>query len=303
MRRKPALDLATLKRRYADGVKLLQEEGIYPRVVEEIALLVKYFDSNYFYHLLTENILDDIKGTFRSFILKELPPVYEELQSDPTQPLEPFFRREFNSLTILKSCTLNTRYQVSGLMRFSQTRNLLFKSTYLQGVQRKLNGKIQEYYRELSENYKQYFRNQFIHRSITASRISIQCLEDLADEMESHFVVPLRKFLALQQAVAFVHDYLMLQLRGTVHERITYIFQNNGKRVERLVEYFIQDIKCDFIRMVDRQLRKGKPFAWIQRGLLLFLESNRFETLLRKVIYQSLIVHRPPRARIKHTAS
>ena len=296
------MDLSTLKARYASGVQLLQQEGIYPRVVEEITLLVKYFDSNYFYHLLTENILDDIKGTFRSFILKELPQVYTELYTNPAQPLEPFFRREFNSLAILKSCTLNTRYQVSGLMRFSQTRHLLFKSTYLQGIQRRLNGKIQEYYRELSENYKQYFRNQFVHRSITASRISIQCLEDLAEDVESHFVVPLRKFFALQQAIAFVHHFLLLQLRGTIHERITAIFQNNGKRVERLVTYFIEDIKCDFIRMVDRQLRKGKTLPWIQRGLLLFLESNRFENLLRKVIYQSLILHQPPNSRLKKTA-
>ncbi len=297
------MDLSTLKNRYAAGVNLLQQEGIYPQVIEEVALLVKYFDGNYFYHLLTENILDDIKGTFRSFILKELPAVYEQLRANPTQPLEPFFQREFNSLTILKSCTLNVRYQVSGLMRFSQTRNLLFKSTYLQGIHRKLNGKIQEYYRQLSEHYKQYFRNQFVHRSIHPSRVSIQCLEDLAEELDNHFVMPLRKFEALQQAVAFIHGFLLLQLRGTVQERMTYIFQHNGKRVERLVTYFIQDIKCDFIRMLDRQLRKGKPFSWIQRGLLMFLESNRFESLLRSVIYQSLVVHPPRHNRVKKSAS
>ena len=291
-----------LKKKYSRGVKLLQDEGYYTRVVDEIALLVKYFDSNYFYHLLTENIFDDIKGTFRSFIIKELPDVYRKLQQDPTRPLDEFFKREYNSLVILKSCTLNIRYQVSGLMRFEQTRNLPFKSTYLQGVHRKLNGKIQEYYRELSENYKQYFREQFVHTPITHSRISIHCMEQLMHDIDEHFIQHLSRFQALHEAIAFVHDYMILQLRGLIHQRITAIFHNNGNRIERLVNYFIEDLKRDFIRMLDRQLRKGKEFEWIRRGLLLFLDSNRFEDLLRKVIFQSLVIHQTSPRRLNRTA-
>ncbi len=296
------MTIGELKKKYARGIRFLQEEGYYTRVIDEIALLVKYFDSNYFYHLLTENIFDDIKGTFRSFINKELPLVYRELEKNPAQPLENFFNRNYNSLDILKSCTLNIRYQVSGLMRFDQTRNLPFKSTYLQGVHRKLNGKIQEYYRELSEHYKLYFRDQFVNTPITSSRISIQCMETLMKDIDEHFLHHLQKFQALHEAIAFVHDYMILQLRGLIHQRITAIFSNNSHRISKLVDYFIDDLKRDFIRMLDRQMRKGKDYKWVRRGLLLFLDSNRFETLLRKVIFQSLIMHQSHHSHLNRTA-
>ena len=296
------MTLGELKKKYHRGVRFLQAEGYYTRVIEEIDLLVKYFDANYFYHLLTENILDDIKGTFRSFVNKELPKVYQEIVENPAQPLTVYYERQYTSLMILKSCIGNMRYQVSGLMRFEQTRTLPFKSTYLQGVHRKLNGKIQEYYRDLSEHYKAYFRNQFVQPAVQNGRISLQCLERLMAEMEDHFITPLQRFMVLQEALAFVHQYLVLQLRGKIQERISAIFNGNSSRINRLMEYFIHDLKCDFIRMVDRQHRKGKDFEWIRRGLLLFLDSNRFDGLLRKVIFQSVIVPRVPPKMVKRDA-
>ncbi len=282
------MDLTTLETKYANGVQLLKQYGYYRRVVEEIHLLVKYFDTNYFLQLLTENIFDDIKGTFRSFVQKELGAVYEALQTDPTLSLTPFLEREFNSLTILLSCSLNVKYQAGGLMRFEQTRRLPFKSTLLQTIHRKLNGEIQEYYKELSDNYKKYFRRQFSAPMNSDSHVSIHCIGDLQKSFEECFLVQMKKFYTLSEAIQFIHEYFIMELRASIQERVSTIFLERQDRMARIMNYFVNDLKRNFIRVLDRQLRRGKSFKWIQKAFLLFLDSPRFEDLMRRVIYQSL---------------
>ena len=282
------MDFKTLEKKYAHGVALLKQYGYYEQVLEEIHLLVKYFDTNYFLQLLTENIFDDIKGTFRSFVQKELKTVYEELHENPTLTLSPFLEREFNSLTILLSCSLNVKYQVSGLMRYEQTRRLPFKSSLLQAIHRKLNGEIQEYYKELSDNYKKYFRRQFSAPMNANSHVSIHCIRELQRSFEECFIDQMQKFYILSEALQFVHDYFIMELRVSIEERVSVIFQARRDRLQRIMTYFIEDLKRNFIRVLDRQLRRGKSFKWIQKAFLLFLDSPRFEELMRRVIYQSL---------------
>ncbi len=283
-------ELQDLEKLYPHGVKLLKEQQFYERTLSEVNLLVKYFDNNYFYKLLSENIFDDIRGVFNSFINKDLKRVYEEIRANPVQALEVYLERDFDNLAILKSCSMNVRYQVSGLMRLPQTRTILFKSTFLQFVYRKFNGEIQIVYKELSQNYKKFFRRQFAFSNNSGTQISIDCIEKLSAEYRSHFLDVANRFYYLGEGLNFVHDLFLMELRKYVQQRVGGIFYENQEKMSRLLNYFIDDLKHNFIRELDRQCRSGRDFFWIRKGFLKFLDSARFEKLLRRVILQSLTV-------------
>lgn len=284
------IELTDLEKKYPNGVRLLKSQNFYNRLLAEANLLVKYFDNNYFFKLLTENLFDDIRGVFRAFVNRDLKLVYEELNQNPTQPLEELLNREYTSISILKSCMMNVKYQVSGMMRLEETRSLHFKSTFLQFIGKKLNGEIQELYRELANNYKQYFRKQFTFSNNSGSHVSLKCIEKLNKDYQSHFIETIFKFYHLSEAIHFVHDVLILELQMGIHQRISSIFYDNQEKMAKLLNYFIDDLKKNFIKTMDRNIRAGKDYAWIQNAFLLFLEGERFENLLRKVIRQSLTV-------------
>jgi len=282
--------LKEIETRYANGIELLRKSGYYDRLIEEVHLLVKYFDNNYFFQLLTENLFDDFRGVFHSFVNRDLKLVFRELEDNPTQSLENFLNREYTSLSILKSCTMNVNYQVSGLMRLEQTRKLQFKSTFLQFISRKLNGEIQALYKELSHNYKKYFRKQFIFSDNSGSHVSLVCMEKLDKEFQAHFLTVMQKFYHLYEALNFVHDLFIFELRKTIYTRISSIFYENQEKMSKLLNYFIEDLKQNFIRMLDKNMRKGKDYPWIQNTFTIFLESERFQKMLSRVISQSINV-------------
>ncbi len=289
------MELDKLEQKHKAGVQILKEREFYDRLLSEIQYLVKYIDNQFFHNLFVENLFNDMRGVFGSFIRQDLKKVFEEMIENTQFPLNYFLDREYMHLTILRRCTTNLRYQVKSLVRMPQVKSLEFKSSYLQMVSRKLNGEIQNLYRILSENYKQYFRLQFTSLHKNENRISLNCMEDLKSNFDQYFITIMNRFYQLLDAIVFVKDLFYMEIENEIRNRIASLFFERQDRLEKIVDYFIDDLKKNFIRTVDRSIRRGKDYDWIKRGFEQFILSARFEKLLRKVIINSLVSIRKQR--------
>lgn len=292
------MEIFDLEASHKSGVELIKEREYYDRLVSEVQFLIKYIDNQFFQDIFTENLFSDMRGVFSTFIRQDLRKVYNEMRENPNVPLADYLEREYMNLTILRKCTTNLRYQVKSLVRMRKVRALEFKSTFLQGVSRKLSGEIQALYRQLSGNYKQYFRNQFTNLHENEDRISFACVNSLKDHFDRHFITVMNRFYQLSDAIMFVQELFNLELENEIRNRIASIFFEKQDKIERVVFYFIDDLKKNFIKTVDRNIRSGHDYQWISRGFEQFIENDRFQKLLRKVILKSLISHRRGRQRI-----
>ncbi|RMG68715.1 MAG: hypothetical protein D6715_01540 [Calditrichaeota bacterium] len=277
-----------LEAHFSDAVNLLKEYGIYQRLQDEIRYLVKYFDQAYFLDLVTQNLVDDIRGVFYSFCNRELKEIYHQLKADPSRPLGSVMNQKSINIEIFRSCALNVRYQVSGLMRMDATHNLLFKSSFFQFILQKLNMEIQQIYRELTNHYKAYFRKQYLQEIQNNNQISLACIEKKEAQFDRSFLTPVRRLELLHRCIRFVQQLFRLQLKRAIQDQVTVIFQANQEKIRRALDYFLEDLKKDFIKTMERQMRSGKDYAWIQRGFHLFLSSERFETHLQTIISRAL---------------
>ena len=286
------MDLKSIENRHKTGVTLLKECGYYERLLSEIHLMIKYIDNQFFLHLFSENLFSDIRGVFRSFVRQDLRKVYEELSNRPDLPLTLFLEREYMNLEILRKCSSNLRYQVKSLVRLPGVRQLEFKSSFLQSVSRKLNGEIQELHRILSDNYKIYFRQQFSIPTNNEQRVSLGWIEKIGQDFDASFLSVMRRFYRLSDAILFVKALFQLEMENEIRNRISSLFFDRQEKFEDILDYFINDLKKNFIRTLDRHLRSGKKIEWIQKGFEQFIDSTRFESLLRRVIYQTLAIIR-----------
>ena len=283
--------LKELEEKYQPGVELLKEKGYYEQTISEIYYLIKYLDNNWFVHLLSENLFSDIQGVFSLFIREDLKDIYHDLQSNGDLSLNVFLDRKYVNLEILLKCTTSFTYQVKSIMKSAEIRNLKFKSRFLETISRKLNGEIQLYFKTLSENYKSYFRKKFTFDFKEKNIVSMQCLRNLASDYDLNFGSAVNQFLALSAGIHFVKDLFMKELENKVAEQIQPII-NHHQKFNKLINYFINDLKRSFIQSLIQQSHKGKNFDWIKSGLEEYIHSERFARLLKKVIYQTFsIIH------------
>lgn len=296
------MELKDLESIHKYGVELLQERGYYERLISEIQYLLKYIDNNFFLELFSENLFDDMRGVFISFVRQDLRIIYQSRQKDRDLLLSVFLDQEFINLNILLKCTSNLRYQVKSLSRMPQVKQLQFKSSFILMLHRKLNGEIQALYKTLSENYKQYFRGQFSGPEKTEGTISLGCLDQIHEDIDQYFLSVMSSFYQISDALRFVQRFFKQELEAEIRNRIANIFFEHQDRLEKIMDYFIDDLKKNFIRTMDRHQRSGKSFEWIERGFEKFIYSTRFEKLLRRVIYQTLAILRD-RTRELKTAS
>ncbi len=286
------MELIDLEKKHRNGVALLKERGYYDRITSEVQLLIKYINNQFFLRLFADNLFSDIRGVFGAFIRQDVVKLFEEMQYSPETPVNIYVEREYMNLAILQKCSTNLRYQVKSLVRMKRVKDLEFKSSFLQAVARKLNGEIQELYRLLSDNYKQYFRMQFTSLHKNEDKVSLGCIENLNQNFDEHFLVVMRRFYQLSDALNFVRALFKLELENEIRNRIAAIFYDHQDRLEQVIDYFITDLKRNIIRTMRRNLREGRSLKWIQKGFLQFVDSTRFETLLRRVILQTLLVIR-----------
>jgi len=283
-----------LEEKYREGIDLLLERGYYQHLISEIECLVKYLDDHLFIHLLSYNIFSDIQGVFSSFVRTDLVNVYEALLKDPELKQDQFYGQKFTNLEILHKCVTNVSYQVKSLVRLPQMRNLTFKSRYLKTMSRKLSGEIQLEYKKLVDNYKKYFRKRYSQRTSNNEVISLICLKELVDDYNTHFTKTIEEFQSLSHAINFIRGFFIITLENRIRENISPIF-NNQNKFPRIIDYFINDLKRNFIQILFIQHDRGKSFSWIQKVSLEFIESERFAILLKRVIFQtfSIMLNKP----------
>ena len=293
------MELKDLEKKHKAGVELLKERGYYDRIVPEVQLLIKYVDNQFFLDLFSQNLLDDMRGVFRSFVRQDLYHVFQEMQEDPGISLNELLERDYPNLMVLKKCTTNLRYQVKSLVRMPQVLDLEFKSSFMQAISRKLNGEIQELYRHLSENYKKYFRLQFSLPRKHESKISMRCINHLEKNFSEHFLDIMNRFYQLADAIQYVKELFKLEMENEIRNRIAVIYFEKQERLEQVIDYFINDVKRNFIRTMDRHLRSGREYEWIANGLQKFIDSARFEQMLQKLIFHTLMALRREQETVK----
>ena len=281
--------LQELEKQYTDGVNLLKQEGYYQEIVEEIHLLVKYLDSQWLTQLLSENLFTDIQGVFLIFVREDLKEIYAELKYQEEEFLVTLFKRDSVNLRILRKCSTSLTYQVKSIIRMPAVRDLAFKSRYLENISRKLSGEIQRYYQSLEQNYKEYFRKTFSRDSGQQNMISLGCLKVLERDFQEHFLLVTQKFPQLAQAISFVKDVFAMELESRVRRQLS-VFFSHQEKLDKLIDYFIDDLKRSLIQNLHRQIKQGRDYTWIRKGLENFIQSERFGTLLRKVIYQTFSI-------------
>jgi len=278
-----------LEEKYQDGIKLLKGMGYYQPLVSEIECLVKYLDDQLFIHLLSYNIFSDIQGVFSTFVRTDLSKVYAEMLKYPDIPANQIYKQNFTNLEILHKCVTNITYQVKSLVRLPQMRNLTFKSRYLKAMSRKFSGEIQMEYKKIADNYKKYFRRRFSERKSNAEVISLNCMRELVEDYNTHFGKPLTEFQELSQALNYIREFFIYSLENRIRNNIFPIF-NSQDKFPRIIDYFINDLKRNFIQILFRQHKNGKSFVWIQKVSLEFIQSERFEMLLKKVILHTFSI-------------
>mgnify|MGYP005835231209 CR=1 FL=1 len=281
--------LQELENKYRSGVELLREKEYYDQILSEVYYQIKYLDSNWFIHLLSENLFSDIQGVFSLFIREDLKDIYEELRTVKNFSINTFANRKYVNLEILLKCSTNLNYQVKSIMKSPEVRNLKFKSRFLEIISRKLNGEIQLYFKKLSENYKKYFRKKFTFDFNEKSLVSLQCLHQLVIDYDENFLSIINQYQALSSAIHFVNDLFTKELENKVSQKIQPII-NHQDKFNRLIHYFINDLKRSFIQSLFQQVKKERSFDWIKSGLELYIHSERFSRLLKKVIFQTFSI-------------
>ena len=282
------MELSELEQKHRLGVKIIRGRGYYDRLISETQLLIKYIDNQFFLQLFSENLFDDLRGVFASFVRQDLRGIYKEIESRPDVPITVYLEREYMNLTILQKCTTNLRYQVKSLVRMKKVKSLEFKSSFLQAVSRKLHGEVQDLYYVLSTNYKQYFRMQFTRLHQNEDRVSLKCIDNLHENFDSYFISIMNRFYQLSDAILFVKELLLFEIEVEIRNRIAALFFDRQEKMERIIEYFVNDLKRNFIKTMERHKRSGRDFAWIERGFNQFINSTRFEALSRRIINQTL---------------
>lgn len=282
------MDLTELEQRHKLGVQIIRERGYYDRLISEAHLMIKYIDNQFFLKLFSENLFDDLRGVFTSFIRQDLRSIYQEIVSRPDVPITVYLEREYMSLTILQKCTTNLRYQVKSLVRMKKVKSLEFKSSFLQAVSRKLHGEVQDLYHLLATNYKQYFRMQFTRLHQNEDRVSLKCIDNLSENFDSYFTSVMNRFYQLSDAILFVKEMLHYEIEVEIRNRIAALFFDRQEKMERIIDYFITDLKRNFIKTMERHMRSGRDFEWIEKGFNQFIQSTRFEALSRRIINQTL---------------
>ncbi len=283
------ITLPELEQRYAAGIELLKKEGYYQQTVAEIHYLTKYMDSQWLIQLFSDNLFSDIQGVFLIFVREDLKELYQELEKEPKTSLEKYFKLESNNLLVLRKCATSLVYQVKSIVRMPQVRNLTFKSRYLEALSRKLSGEIQKYYKVLVEQYKEYFRKTFSREEGKQTVVSLGCLRVLSQDYDFHFLTVTQRFVDLSSAINFVRDLFAMQLESRVTDQLAPFFRHQDK-MNRLIDYFINDLKRSFIQSLNKQFRQGREYIWIRTALEEFIHSERFGRLLRKVIYQTMSI-------------
>ena len=286
------MELKDLEKKHQAGVKIIRERGYYPRLLDEAHYLIKYIDSQFFLELFSENLFCDIRGVFGSFVRLDLKKVYEDMKNNPTVPIGFYLEQKYMNLVILQKCASNLRYQVKSLIRMRRIKELSFKSRFFTEISRKMEGEIQENYKLLERNYKVYFRERFSMRRNTEHKISIQCFDETAKLYDLHFLKILNQFMSLSQAINLVKDVFNYYLEIEIRNHLATVFYERQDRLERIIDYFINDLKRNFIHTMSLHLRQGRSFEWIKTGLQQFIDSERFEVLLRRVILQTLSIIR-----------
>ena len=286
------MELKSLEKKYKAGVEVIKAHGYYEQIIAEAHFLVKYINPQFFLKIFSENLFVDIKGVFGSFVRQDLRKVYKEMITFPNVPVSFFLEQRYVNLIILQKCASNLRYQVKSLTRMSVIKDLKFKSSFFQTVSRKLNGEIQDYYQVLERRYKQYFRMKFVQRSNNNENISMQCIEDLAKNYDDHLLIAINRFYQLSSAINFVKDLFKMEIENELRNHMATVFFEKQDKLERIIDYFINDLKRNFIHTLYRHIKNGKSFEWIEKGMHQFIESERFEILLRRVILQTLTIIR-----------
>jgi len=278
-----------LEEKYRDGIELLKGMGYYQPLITEIECLVKYLDDQLFIHLLSYNIYSDIQGVFSTFVRTDLSKVYTEMLKYPDVPQSQIIAQQFTNLEILHKCVTNITYQVKSLVRLPQMRNLTFKSRYLKAMSRKFSGEIQMEYKKFAENYKKYFRRRFSEKKSNAEVISLNCMREVVDDYNKHFGKSLKEFQELSEAINYIREFFICTLENRIRNNIFPIF-NDQDKFPRIIDYFINDLKRDFIQILFQQHKNGKSFVWIQKVSLEFIQSERFGILLKKVILHTFSI-------------
>jgi hypothetical protein len=286
------MELKELEQKYQAGVKIIRERGYYPRLLDEAHYLIKYIDSHFFLELFSENLFCDIRGVFGSFVRQDLKKVYNDMKNNPTIPIGFYLEQKYMNLVILQKCASNIRYQVKSLIRLRKVKELSFKSRFFTEVSRKMEGEIQENYKLLERNYKVYFRERFSRKPSSEDKISLKCVDETAELYDKQFLQVFNRFLSLSQAINFVREVFSHYLEIEIRNHLATVFYERQDKLERVIDYFINDLKRNFIHTMSRHLRKGRSFEWIRTGFQQFIDSERFEMLLRRVILQTLSIIR-----------
>ena len=287
-----------IEEKYAAGIELLKQKDYYDSLRSEIEYLVKYLDTSPFIRYLSENLFSDIQGVFATFVREDLSKIYEDFLKYQDISLDNYYESDSINLEILKKCAANLNYQVKSIIRLPQIQELPWQTRHLKAVSRKFYGEVQLNYRELETSYKHYFRKKFSRHTENNGIVSLACLKKEIDDYDRHFMFIIDKFERLSLATRYVREYFIILVEDKIKEEIGPLF-NNQDRFNKLISYFLNDLKRTFIHILYRQAKRGKKFLWIQEVSLEFLKSERFGKLLKKVIYQtfSLIKQNSPRAR------
>lgn len=283
--------MRNIEDRYKSGIIYLKHKGFYHLIVDEVYYLIKYLHPQMFVRLLSENLLNDIRGVFSVFVREDLKKVYEDLQSNHNDSTEVYLKKEYVNLVVLYKCATSLEYQVRSIARMPEVKNFRLKSRLLESISKRLNGEIQDYYRILEKNYKKFFRLKFSKNPSKNSTVSLQCIDNLSKDYNEHFVEIIEHFQQLAMAIHFVKDLLKAGIEHKIVNQLAPIFDQQEK-YNKIVDYFINDLKRNFIQFMMAQLKNGKSLVWIQKGLEEFIQSERFGTMLRKVIFQTLSLMR-----------
>ncbi|GAB4367168.1 MAG: hypothetical protein Kow0042_07580 [Calditrichia bacterium] len=281
------MEIKELLKKHHMGVELIRQRGYLDRLLSEVHLLVRYIDTKYFMRLFSDNFVDDVRGVFIAFVRQDLREIYEEMKRSPDVPLNVYLERDYMNLVILQKCATNLRYQVKSVLHMKKVRELEFKSSFLQLVSRKLNGEIQELYRILSNNYKQYFRMQFSSPANNENAVSLGCIDKLQQNFDESFLTIMNRFYQLSDAIRFVQKLFKYEIESEIRNRMAHLFYENENKLVRIVDHLIHDLKRNFIRTLDRHLRSGQDIERIEKGFVQYIESVKFESFLRRVIFHA----------------
>ena len=90
-------------------------------------------------------------------------------------------------------------------------------------------------------------------------------------------------------AINFVKDLFKTEIESKIVNQLAPIFDQQDK-FHKLIDYFINDLKRNFIYALIKHQKNGKSYEWIREGMEAFIEGERFGALLQKVIYQTLSI-------------